>query len=340
MERSDDEFLRLRESWCELIEDQGLQYNFVSYGQLEQGELLKRGYRVFILPRSSSLSLAEVAAIREFFLQGGTVIADGEPGTFNSHSRRLSSPQLSDLRDGSTGKGKFILLKARTVDYLQDRLSGKEAATHQSVRDLFRSAGVAPEFAVTGTGGNTVVGVETHVFANGGVSVITLMSNPLLRVDELGPPDFRSNKRFETPAKVKLTLPYSMYVYDSRTGKALGQKREIELTVGPYEPVILSASAAPLPKLAVAAPATAKRGEIVEIGLAAMKSPAETHVFHVDVIDPTGVRVDHYSGNLIAGSGRASKLIPLAVGDPVGEWKVRVRDAFTGETKEIALAVE
>ena len=49
-ERTDDEFLRLRESWCQLIEDQGMQYKFVSYDQLENNELLKGGYRVFILP--------------------------------------------------------------------------------------------------------------------------------------------------------------------------------------------------------------------------------------------------------------------------------------------------
>jgi hypothetical protein len=76
IERTDDEFLRLRESWCQLIEDQGMQYKFVSYDQLENGELLKRGYRVFVLPRSSSLSQAEADAVREFVAQGGTVIAD------------------------------------------------------------------------------------------------------------------------------------------------------------------------------------------------------------------------------------------------------------------------
>jgi hypothetical protein len=79
-ERTDNEFMRLRESWCRLIEDEGLQYNFVSYSQLEDGELLKCGYRVFVLPRSSSLSQAEVEAIRSFVANGGVVIADGEPG--------------------------------------------------------------------------------------------------------------------------------------------------------------------------------------------------------------------------------------------------------------------
>ncbi|MCX6624438.1 MAG: beta-galactosidase, partial [Acidobacteria bacterium] len=49
-ERKDSQFLRLRESWCRLIEDQSLQYNFVAYAQVEDGELARRGYRVLVLP--------------------------------------------------------------------------------------------------------------------------------------------------------------------------------------------------------------------------------------------------------------------------------------------------
>ena len=348
IERTDDEFLRLRESWCELIEDQGLQYNFVAYDQLEKGELFKAGYRVFVLPRSSSLSAAEAMAIQDFVAQGGIAIADGEPGTFNEHSRRLANSPLSGLFGGAHenavtvrnfGKGKAIFLQGRTLDYLQDRLAGQEAATHDLVGGLLRSNGIAPEFAVTGAAGKSVVGVEMHAFRNGAVSVVTLTSNPLLRVDELGPPDFRSNKRFESPVRVKLTLPEALYIYDCRTGKPFGQRKTMDLTMDPYEPIILAVSPGPLPKLRVMAPASAKRGSMVEIGISAASSPAENHIFHVDVLNPQGSRVLYYSGNLIAAGGHARKLLPLAVDETVGDWKIRIRDAFTGDTTELVLAV-
>ncbi|MDQ6677475.1 MAG: beta-galactosidase [Acidobacteriota bacterium] len=348
VERTDDEFLRLRESWCELIEDQGLQYNFVSYSQMEKGELLKGGYRVLVLPRSSSLSAAEVTAIRGFVVQGGVAIADGDPGTFNEHSRRLTASPLADLfgeaHDQAVtvhnfGKGKAIFLKAATLDYLQDRLSGKEGPVHKLIGDLFRANNISPEFAVTDSAGNPVVGLETHVFRNGETRIVTLLSNPLLRVDELGPPDFRSNKRFEAPANVKLKLPAPMYVYDSRMGKPLGQKQSLNVTVGPYEPLIFTLSRDPLPKLDTFAPRGARLGSLVEIGISVGATPAETHIFHVDIFDPKGTRVPHYTENLIANRGHARKLLPLALNDPAGEWKIRIRDGFTGETRELALAV-
>lgn len=347
IERTDDEFLRLRESWCQLIEDQGMQYKFVSYGQLENGELLKGGYRVFILPRSSSLSPAESSAIREFIAQGGTVIADGEPGSFNEHSRRLAASPLADLFGGAhtelvtthpLGKGKAVFIKAATLTYHTDRLLSKEGAVHKLVGDLLRKD-VQPQIAVTDAAGNAVVGVESHLFLNSGVTLLTLLSNPLQRVDELGPPDFRSNKRFEAPAPVTITLPHSVSVYDVRSGKALGQLKKLQLTVTPYEPIILALSPSPLPTLLVTVPAQAQRGSNISIGISSEATPAGTHVVHIDVLDPKGERMLQYSGNLLAPGGRAAKAIPLALNDPAGQWTIRIHDLLSGHTESRTLAV-
>jgi hypothetical protein len=347
-ERSDNDFLRLRESWCRLIEDQGLQYNFVSYQQMEQGELIKRGYRIVVLPQSSSLSEAEVRELREFVNQGGVVIADGEPGTFNEHSRRLAKSALADLFDKSTaqpvsrksyGKGEVISLHLDTLNYHQNRVIGKEAAVHQAVGKLLASLGVKPAFAVTDRSGNPVVGVETHVYQNGGVRIIALNSNPQLRVDELGPPDFRSNERFEKPVDVTLTLPESMHVYDMRKSKAIGKTRTLNLTVDPYEPIVLAVNDMPLPGLRVSLPAEMKRGSTLDVGIDASGSPAATHIFHVDVMDPEGVRALNYSGNIFAEQGYATKRVPFAFNDSPGKWTVAVHDLLSGEKKTVSVTV-
>ena len=115
-EYRDSPFLRLRESWCRLIEDQGLQYNFVSYGQVEQGELLRRGYKVLVLPRSTALSPLEAKEIRDFVAQGGTLIADGEPGAFDEHCRRL--PKAT-----ACGRSRRARLRPRQGDSARARIS-------------------------------------------------------------------------------------------------------------------------------------------------------------------------------------------------------------------------
>jgi len=342
-------FLRLRESYCRLIEDLGLQYNFVSSGQVERGELLRGGYRVFILPHSSALSEAEAKALREFVEQGGVLIADGSPGAFDEHSRRLAQPLLSDLFAGPhsepvsahpLGKGKAIYLGVDILSYCRDRLLGKEEEVHQLVARLFKENNVQPAFAVTDQSGQPVVGVETQVFRNGGVNIVGLLSNPQLGVSDLGPPEVISNKRFETPRTVVLTLPRESYVYDLRAGKALGKKQQLTVALDPYEPTLFSVSPQPFPVLTVFAPARLGRGETGRIGMSfSGMSQAALHVFHVDAEDPAGRIVPQYSGNVLAPEGRADKLLPLATNDSTGAWKIRARDLMSGQTSVATIDV-
>lgn len=328
-ERRDSEFLRVRESWCRLVEDLGSQYNFVAYGQVENGELLKRGYRVLILPRSSSLSAAEVSAIRDFVDRGGVLIADGEPGTFDEHSRRLAQAALAGL---------YETLNA--IDYHHQRLVGKEGPTLAAFQKLIAKAGVRPAYAVSDEAGQPAVGVETHTFRNGGVTIVGLLANPQLRVDELGPPEFRSNERFEKACAVRLALPAEMFAYDIRAGKPLGRKRELSLTLDPYEPALLAFSPGPLPELEVSAPMRIARGEGARIAVRlAAASAADTHVIHVDVTDPDGKPAPHYSGNLLARGGTAEKLLPFAVNDKTGKWLVRARDVLGGGVRTASIDV-
>ncbi|HXI38899.1 MAG TPA: alpha-amylase family protein [Bryobacteraceae bacterium] len=342
-ERIDNHFLRLRESWCRLIEDLGLQYNFVAYRQIEQGELLKRGYRVLILPRSSALSAAEALEIRAFAAQGGTVIADGRPGTFDEHSRKRENSILCDLLpDSASGNGRGkITLVSDMADYHQNRLTGKEGPAREIAQRALAASGVRPEYVVADESGQHPTGIETHLFRNGGVTIVGLLTNPQLRVDELGPPEFKSNDRFAKPRTVKLALPREMYVYNVRASKSLGRQKEITVALDPYEPAIFTASPVAIAELEILAPAHVKQGESAEIGVGfAQASPAATHVFHLDVIDPAGRTVDHYSGNIIAPGGHAAKLLPIAANDARGKWTLRVQDLLSGQTRTVAMEVD
>jgi len=347
-ERSD--FTRLRESYCRLMEDEGLECKFLAYDQVERGELLQRGYRMLILPHSTALSQAEAQAMREFVGQGGVLIADGSPGAFDERSRRLEQPLLSDLFGGqhsepvsvrSFGKGKAVYLNADVLDYARDRLVGKGEEVHQLMGRVLRESGVQPAFAVTDLAGHSLVGVATHVYRNGGVSIVGLLNNLEHRARDFDrPPDVSANKPFEESRTVVLTLPSESYVYDLRNAKDLGKKRQLPLVLDPYEPVLFAVSAQPFPTLKVLAPARLGRGETGRIGLSFSGTALATvHVFHVEAEDPTGKVIPHYSGNLLAPEGRAEKLLPLAVNDSAGTWKIRVKDVLSGQTEVASVEV-
>ena len=330
-ERMDSEFLRLRESWCKIVEDLGLQYNFVAYEQVERGELAKGGYRVLILPRSTSLSEAEAREIRAFAASGGLVIADGVPGRFDAHSRLMERPLLDGMK----------MTTVNALPYYQQRVLSKEGELHRKAQEIFDGQKIRPRFAVKGADGQPIVGVETHVFRNGTASIVGLLTNPQMRVHELGPPEFQSNERFEKTRPVTLSLPAEMYVYDIRAAKSLGRVKEITLQLGPYDPAIFAITPEPVPALQLAAPTRATRGEMVQLSLSFDgAAPAEKQVFHVEVTNPAGELQYPYSGNVLAPGGVASKQIPLALNDPAGTWRIRVKDVLSGQERTLNLEVQ
>jgi len=84
-------------NYARAIKHIGLQHRFVSSEQVEEGKLGLAGYRVLILPRTIALSAPAAQAIRDFVRTGGAVVADGEPGIFDEHGRRLTNPALAEI---------------------------------------------------------------------------------------------------------------------------------------------------------------------------------------------------------------------------------------------------
>ncbi len=338
-ERKNNDFLELRDSYCRLIEDQGLQYDFVSYSQVEQGELQKRGYRILILPHSSAISASEARAITDFVQQGGTLIVDGEAGTFDEHSRRLARSSLADVLDGSIGgRGKVVQLSAH--DYFQQRVLGTGLQLQEAMQKAIAGEQVHPVFSVVDAQGRPVPGVETHEFRNGGTTIVGLLSNPPIEVDELGPLKVKANQRFDKPQAVRLIAPEQLYAYDVRRARFLGKVKQLALTIDPYEPTVLTFSPRPIPELRVATPLRLGRGELGRIGLSLDgSSPAATHIFHVEMVNPAGELVPYYSGNVLARDGSTEKVLPLARNEPTGTWRVRVKDLLSGQKKSASFEV-
>ncbi|MBV8858037.1 MAG: beta-galactosidase trimerization domain-containing protein [Acidobacteria bacterium] len=74
-----------RDGWVRVTKDLGLQFDFVSSEQVEQGGLSSGKYKVLVLPLSLALSEEELKSIEAFARGGGTVIADAGAGVTDEH---------------------------------------------------------------------------------------------------------------------------------------------------------------------------------------------------------------------------------------------------------------
>jgi|GEM_PF-1191616 len=108
-------FTGVRNSWTKLVEDLGLQYEFVGGKQIEQGRLQGGRYRALVLPQSLAMSSREVDQVRQFVSAGGLLIADYRAASMNEHGRDLGHGQLDDVFGVGRAKGRAKGRKAAGV---------------------------------------------------------------------------------------------------------------------------------------------------------------------------------------------------------------------------------
>jgi len=98
----------LRTVWCKVLEDLGLQYDFISYLDVEEERVrLNKKFKVIILPKTICLSDKEAQALKRFVYDGGILIADYLCGMMDQRGRGREKGILDDLfgiaRDESMG---------------------------------------------------------------------------------------------------------------------------------------------------------------------------------------------------------------------------------------------
>ncbi|HZE71558.1 MAG TPA: beta-galactosidase trimerization domain-containing protein [Pyrinomonadaceae bacterium] len=86
-----------RDGWVRSIKDLGMQFNFISADQMQQGQLTPGKFKVLVMPFSSALSNEEIRDVEAFAQAGGVVIADGATGIMDEHCAWHQSAAVNDF---------------------------------------------------------------------------------------------------------------------------------------------------------------------------------------------------------------------------------------------------
>ena len=250
---------RVRDGFLRVIEDLGLQANYVSYEQIERDELRRAGYRVLLLPQSVAISEKECRAIEEFARAGGTVIADNMTATMDEHGRRLPEGQLDGLFGIRRSRASRTLMAAggrlpgttlggfeRGLTLLQHGshlltdsgepvLIEKAAGRGRAIYLNLAVQGYGRERLLSG-GGDDLRRLMRRLLANAGVrpevSVSGAAGVEVIRYRGAGGdylalmrnPDFSAeNRELERPARITVTMP----------------ERRLDVQLDPRRPVLM-----------------------------------------------------------------------------------------------------
>jgi hypothetical protein len=125
------------------------------------------------------------------------------------------------------------------------------------------------------------------------------------------------------------------HVYHIFTGEYMGYIDTIKQQMQPGQVHLFTALPYKVDAVRIDMSGKIKQGNQLRFSasLQTQDSPPGLHVLRVELIDPAGNLVEHYSRNLTMIKGQADGTISLAFNDLPGRWKLRARDVATGISK-------
>lgn len=344
-----------RDGWMGILEDLGLQYDFVPRQWIEAGELNRRGFRVLILPFSLAISDAEADQLRAFVQQGGVLIADGQAGIMDGHAGWRRSGVLDELfgirqatpmrreqlrstdpdpflvlagaepldRIGKApvllvhryGKGKAIYLNFFLASYSQDRLEGRAARWKTLVARALAEAGIQSPYRFYDEDGQPLENFEVIPYRAGRARLLGLVKEDHWRVES---------------RQVRIELGQAWHVYDVRLKRYLGQTAVIQDRLQTAEPKLYALLPDPVRGVRVRLVGQPRRGADAQVELHWAGPLGVETAFRVEVIRPSGELAWEYTGNVVTRNGTATVSFPVALNDSPGRWRVIATDAISG----------
>ena len=334
-----DRFIKNREGWSNLLEDLGYQHNYLSYEQVEQGDLATAGYKVLILPGSVALSIREVEQLRAFVKRGGLVIADVMPGTTTVHGRPLAESSLADVFAGPKyGRGRAACTQAWLNEYPLERTTAAGAQARGVVGALLETSGVRPRVVVTKAGGEPPVTIERVSWTGGGLEVLALLKEMrgLYVESSDGTMRYLDRPGVSAADKVRVSLPKAGHWYDLRAHKYLGERKAISATLREADPRLYAILPYEVKGIKVAVEGGKRPGDAVKYAVKLNVGSAKParHVVKLEVFTPEGEKHALYSTNLDTRGGLGSGRFRLALNDAPGRWRLVATDVVSGATAE------
>ena len=248
------------------------------------------------------------------------------------------------------GRGRAVFLNLEISDYAYDRLhADSETSLPELLEAVLALSEIHPRVRVLGSDGKRLPGTEVVLFRNGPVEHVAIFRNP--QFDDGGwenHPTMKApgwagtidNSLLESDAQVTVEWKSARHAYDVRGRRDLGMVATHKATLSPWDPLILTLSTQPIPKLALEVSPEVKSGTQLEVMLTSEPLAAQTfRVVRLEIETPSGQRYELYHRNLLLNGSPHTERIPLAHNDPKGRWRVSIRDVMTGHSQQASFTV-
>jgi hypothetical protein len=260
-----------------------------------------------------------------------------EPSLRAAGGRPLARVGGADLAVlNRVGRGRAVYLNA-----LLDHDGAPRDAWRGILRAVLSDAGVRPAVSLTDPAGRPVTRVRVARYRFADHEVLALLSGHLDVRASFGRDGVTvyedADKGQVVRHEVEVRLPRLAHVTNARTGEALGETDRLRTALTAGDALVLGLGP-PRSPVALEGPDRANRGEPVGF-VAALGAPAR-RLLRWHVHGPGGALRPEYAQVTVVDGGQATFVLPTALNDPAGEYRVRVTDVLTGASSQRTLRVE
>ena len=187
---------------------------------------------------------------------------------------------------------------------------------------LFELAGVTPAIRLTDTKGRRLRNIEVVRWLNGESEIVAL---------------FRESGEQQ---KARLTLAEPRHVHNLRDRKVQSEAEGLSLTILPSRATFLALTDRPVgdSKLSFGQ-GSAARGTVAMLDLYPPDGIG-LHAYRVRATLPDGQPADWLDEVVIADADGQRVPVPIALNDPIGDWRFEATELFTNKTFRASLKIE
>ncbi|OQB40331.1 MAG: Beta-galactosidase GanA [Candidatus Hydrogenedentes bacterium ADurb.Bin179] len=363
-----------QEAAAQLLRFAGVSFQFVSKTQLVA--LDPAVFPVLVLPFCRALDKDERDALRAYFKNGGALIADVIPGTFDSHGRRVSEQSLNDIF-GVNPADTARVVQAVLAPVDAGSAAAKDAGWASVDASVVAGAGIALARAgetaawIVNRAGNGHTFLLNHPFravqrqgnrrilpAEGEAVAVFLRDLPGMadRLSTASEPflgticqyQFGDARIYAVLAdvdapkqKVRLPLQRESSVYNALTGELISRPHRHTFVMEPGTVEVVSCLSYEVEELVLEVPKVAFAGQRLPLRIMVQpeKDKAGKHLFLVDLLPANRPALPWYRRSIPAAAGIAEMYLPLAMNELPGWYTVRVHDSLTGLETTAALKI-
>jgi hypothetical protein len=233
------------------------------------------------------------------------------------------------------GAGWTVYLNALMDRYPSLRDKGWGGAAYRTLlARVLAHGGVRPAVVVTDAAGRELPRTQVARYRFASSEVVAVLSGDLgttTRFGTDGVTAYGDEAKALAPREVVVHLPRAAQVTNARTGESLGTTDTLRTAIVPGAALVLALGNGPR-VLRLDGPATARLGEHAAFTL--KTSDQARHLLRCHVLSPDGALLPEYAKNVIVEGGSARFVLPSALNDPAGEYRIQATDVLDGSKAE------